>query len=137
MSAETDRKAVAAAMDAFAAALNRGDFEGAVGMMTDDARYWPDASPEMSGKASALAAYARLEPYRVHAAFSTEEILVGGDLALAIGREHFRLEPKAGGDALTIDGRRGYSVWRRQPDGSWKNCRGMTNWDAPRPPAGK
>lgn len=131
----TAEEEVASAIDAFAAALNRGDWAAAVELMTDDARYWPDASPEMSGRRAALDAYARLDGFRTHARFETDEILVGGDLALAIGREYFRLEPRAGGEAVTIDGRRAFSVWRRQADGSWRNSHGMTNWPSPRPPA--
>jgi ketosteroid isomerase-like protein len=133
VSAESDRKAVTAAVEAFGAALNRGDYAAAVEMMTGDAVYWPDASPEI-GKADSLAAYDRLAAYRVKASFPIKEILVSGDLALVIAHEYFRLEPKAGGAAIEINGRRAFSVWQRQADGRWKSSRGMTNWPAPQTP---
>lgn len=135
MSAESDRRAVADAIEGLAAALNRADYDAAVAMMSDDAVFWPDAAPEMAGKAAARAAYDRLAGYRLTASFSIAEILVSGDLALARGFEHFRVEPPGEGEPVEIDGRRGFSVWRRETDGSWKNIRGMTNWPAPRAPA--
>lgn len=130
MTDEADRKDVADAVEAFGAALNRGDYSAAVDMMTDDAVYWPDAAAEI-GKADALAAYDRLAGYRVRASFPIKEILLSGDLALVVAHEYFRLEPRAGGDPIEINGRRAFSVWQRQADGRWKNSRGMTNWPSP------
>ena len=126
------RDEVVAAIDAFTRALNGADDEGVVGMMTDDARFWPVDSPEMAGKERARAAYAALEGYRVHARFDVDEVLVSGNLAVVLALENFRLEPKSGGSPIEIRGRRAFSVWRRE-GGVWKSARGMTNWAAPRP----
>jgi uncharacterized protein (TIGR02246 family) len=126
------REEVVAAIDAFSRALNAADYEGVVGMMTDDARFWPVDSAEMAGKERARAAYAALEGFRVHARFDVDEVLVSGDLAVVLALEYFRLEPKGGGAPLEIRGRRAFSVWRRD-GGVWKSARGMTNWAAPQP----
>ena len=128
----TAREEVTAAIDAFSRALNAADYEAAVEMMTDDARFWPVDSPEMAGKARARAAYAALAGYRVQARFDVDEILVSGDLAVVLALENFRLEPKSGGAPLEIRNRRAFSIWRRD-GGVWKSARGMTNWAAPRP----
>ncbi len=128
-----DRRAIAGAVQAFGDALNRQDFAAALALVTDDAVFWPDAAPETRGKDSMAAAYERLAGFVMHASFDIEEILQSGDVALVRGIEHFRLEPRAGGEAIVLDGRRAFSVWQRQSDGSWKNTRGMTNWAAPRP----
>lgn len=123
--------AVRAAIVAFGQALERGDFAGAVEMLSEDAVFWSDAAPETRGKEPIRAAFARLAGFTVRARFDVEEVLVGGDLALVRGIEFFRLEPKAGGEAVVVDGRRAFSVWQRAADGVWRNTRGMTNWPAP------
>ena len=131
-SVSKSREEVAAAIDAFGRALNAADYEAVVGMMTDDARFWPVDSPEMAGKARARAAYAALEGFRLHARFDVDEILVSGDLAVVLALETFRLEPRSGGTPIEIRNRRAFSVWRRD-GGVWKSARGMTNWPAPQP----
>jgi uncharacterized protein (TIGR02246 family) len=125
------REEVAAAIDAFTRALNAGDYDGVVAMMTDDARFWPVDSPEMKGKARAREAYAALSGYRLQASFDVDEILVEGDLAVVLAFENFHLEPKGGGAPVEIRKRRAFSIWRRE-EGVWKSARGMTNWAAPR-----
>jgi ketosteroid isomerase-like protein len=48
------------------------------------------------------------------------------------GYEDFTLDPKDGkGPRVEIHKRRAISILRRQPDGTWKTARGMTNSDAP------
>ena len=128
--AGTSREEVAAAIQAFSRALNAGDYDAVVAMMTDDARFWPVDSPEMKGKARAREAYAALSGYRLQASFDVDEILVGGDLAVVLAFENFRLEPKGGGAPVEIRKRRAFSIWRREA-GVWKSARGMTNWPAP------
>ena len=128
--AKKSRDEVAAAIDAFSRALNSGDYDAVVAMMTDDARFWPVDSPEMKGKARAREAYAALSGYRLQASFDVDEILVGGDLAVVLAFENFRLEPKGGGAPVEIRNRRAFSIWRRE-GGVWKSARGMTNWAAP------
>ncbi|MEO8502611.1 MAG: nuclear transport factor 2 family protein [Acidobacteriota bacterium] len=131
MSADnTDRDALRAAFEAFGEALNRGDYEAVVSMIAEDAAFWPDAAPATRGREPIRAAYERLAGYTLRASFDIEEIVVSGDLGLVRGFEHFRLEPRAGGEAITIEGRRAFSVWQRNRDGLWKNTHGMTNWAA-------
>lgn len=128
----TRREEVLAAIDAFSRALNAADYDAVVGMMTDDARFWPADSPEMAGRTQAREAYAALGGYRIEARFDVDEILVSGDLAVALAFENFRLVPKNGGAPIEIRNRRAFSIWRRD-EGVWKSARGMTNWAAPRP----
>lgn len=130
MSVSSDRDAVVAAMQAFSEALNRGDYAAVLEMIRPDSVFWPDAAPEIRGREPIRAAYDRLAPFQMKASFELEEVVVSGELALVRFFEHFRLEPRAGGDAITIDGRRAFSIWQRSPDGRWLNTHGMTNWPA-------
>jgi len=135
MSQAREEESVRRALAAFIEAVNRGDYEAVVGMITDDAVFWTANAPALSGKAALRAAYAGLAAYRVHQEFEIEELQVGGDWAFVRGYEDFTLDPKDGeGARLEIRRRRAISILRRQPDETWKTARGMTNSAAPAPP---
>ena len=132
-----EEEAVRAALQAFGDAVNRGDYDAVLDMITDDAVFWTANYPEMKGKAALQAAYDGLSAYRVHQDFEVEEIQVCGDWAFARGYENFTLDPKSGqGPRLEIKRRRAISILRRQPDGAWKTARGMTNYDSPQAGSG-
>jgi uncharacterized protein (TIGR02246 family) len=135
MSEAREEESVRRALAAFTEAVNRGDYEAVLDMVTDDAVFWPANYPALSGKAALRAAYAGLAPYRIHQEFEVEELQVCGDWAFVRGYEDFTLDPRDGkGERLEIRRRRAISILRRQPDGTWKTARGMTNSDAPAPP---
>jgi uncharacterized protein (TIGR02246 family) len=138
VSLDREERAVRQALAAFLDAVNRGDFEAVVGMITDDAVFWTADYPALEGKAAVRAAYAGLAAYRMRQDFRVEELRVCGDWAFARGYEDFTLEPRDGkGDRLEVKGRRAISILRRQPDGTWKTARGMTNFDSPSRPAAR
>jgi uncharacterized protein (TIGR02246 family) len=135
--AATEEDSIRSALRAFTDAVSQEDYDAVLGMITDDAVFWTADAPAIQGKAALKAAYAGLAPYRVHQDFEVEELQVCGDWAFVRGYESFTLDPKDGkGARLEIKRRRAISILRRQPDGSWKTARGMTNYDAPRPAAG-
>ncbi len=68
----------------------------------------------------------------VEASSTLDEIIVVGDWAYARGRYSDRSLPADGTDAV-VDAGKFSSMWRRQPDGSWKIARDM--WNAAAPPA--
>ncbi|HEY7112509.1 MAG TPA: nuclear transport factor 2 family protein [Thermoanaerobaculia bacterium] len=130
--ASPEEAAVRRAVAAFLDAVNRGDFDAVVDMVTEDAVFWTANAPELSGKAALRAAYAGLGAYRMHQDFQIEELQVCGEWAFVRGYENFTLDPKDGkSDGFEIKRRRAISILRRQPDGIWKTARGMTNSDAP------
>jgi uncharacterized protein (TIGR02246 family) len=134
MSLAREEEAVRRTLAAFTESVNRGDYEAVLDMVTEDAVFWTANYPSMTGKAALREAYAGLAPYRVHQEFEIEELRVCGEWAFAAGYENFTLDPKDGkGERLEIKKRRAISILRRQPDGSWKTARGMTNYDSPQP----
>jgi len=132
----SEEDAVRRALAAFLDAVNRADYAAVIEMITDDAVFWTADAPATRGKAALEAAYDGLAAYTVHQDFEIEELQVCGDWAFVRGYESFTLDPRDGkGQRLEIKRRRAISILRRQPDGSWKTARGMTNYDAPRPTA--
>lgn len=137
MSVQSDEASVRAALKSFTEAVSRGDYAAVLEMISDDAVFWTANYPEMKGKAALKAAYDGLAAYRVHQELEIEELQVCGEWAFVRGYENFTLDPKDGkGQRLDIKRRRAISILRRQPDGTWKTARGMTNSDAPQPAAG-
>jgi ketosteroid isomerase-like protein len=63
------------------------------------------------------------------ARFATEDVLVGGDLAVERGAGTWTYTPK-GGKPVT-DRLKYLAVWRRQPDGSLRIIRDINNSDGP------
>lgn len=61
--------------------------------------------------------------------FQTEDVQVAGDLAIETGRYEMTVTPKQG-KAINDKGKY-VTVWQRQPDGSWKIVRDISNSDLP------
>ena len=61
--------------------------------------------------------------------FHTEDVQVAGDLAVETGRYEMTFTPKQG-KAINDKGKY-VTVWQRQPDGSWKVLRDISNSDLP------
>jgi ketosteroid isomerase-like protein len=59
--------------------------------------------------------------------FHVEDVLVGGDLAVETGTYEWTVQPKKG--KAMLDKGNYVTVWRRQPDGSWKIVRDISNSD--------
>jgi ketosteroid isomerase-like protein len=59
----------------------------------------------------------------------TDDVAVGGDLAVETGAYEMTLQPK--GAKEVKDKGKYITVWKRQPDGSWKIVRDRVNSDLP------
>jgi ketosteroid isomerase-like protein len=63
-------------------------------------------------------------------AATTTDVMVAGDLAVETGTYSWTLQPKAGGGEIKDRGKY-LTVWKRQPDGTWKIVRDINNTDLP------
>lgn len=61
--------------------------------------------------------------------FKTENVMVSGDLAVETGSYEWTLQPKQGKEFH--DAGKYLTVWRLQPDGSWKIVRDINNTNLP------
>lgn len=112
----------------WAAAMQAKDIVQLAGMVTDDVVFLPPGFPAIRGKQSVEAMYANFfaQFSRVEQTTSIDEIQVAGEWAFAWGSEKLVLVPKVGGSPIQMQGK-GMSVYRRQPNGSWKIARGINN----------
>jgi uncharacterized protein (TIGR02246 family) len=110
------------------AAMHSGAVSQLAGMITDDVVFLAPGFPAIRGKMAVEAMYATFFAQfdGVEQTSSVDEIQVAGEWAFAWGNEKLVLVPKAGGSPVVMQGK-GMSIYRRQPDGSWKIARAINN----------
>jgi uncharacterized protein (TIGR02246 family) len=54
----------------------------------------------------------------VHCISDLEDVVVGGEVAYTLSRDSLSVTPRAGGEAMQLDGHR-LTVYRKHPDGRW------------------
>ncbi|HSR41461.1 MAG TPA: SgcJ/EcaC family oxidoreductase [Longimicrobiales bacterium] len=120
-------EAIEETFHAWREAVETGDLDAVVGLVTEDAEFWSPEQPPLVGRDAVREAFsAALERWRWDQAFECRELIVAGGYALVRGVEVNRLEPRGGGDA-TVRRQRAFSVLREGEDGAWRFARGMTN----------
>jgi ketosteroid isomerase-like protein len=116
-----DIQAVKQTVEAYGKALNAGDTEGAVAMLTDKTIYADNHVPAVTGKAavrSMIAAQNNL--FKTEFSALCDEVRVAGDAAVARGTWTVKLAPRIAGMAPINDGGTFMLLAGRQADGSWK-----------------
>ena len=123
-----DKQSIQKLNDDWAAAIHTKDVVQLAGMVTDDVVFLPPGYPAIRGRQSVEAMYTSFfaQFIRVEQTASIDEIQVAGEWAFAWGTEKLVLVPKGGGPPIRMQGK-GMSIYRRQPDGSWKIARGINN----------
>jgi uncharacterized protein (TIGR02246 family) len=112
-----------------------GDLERAVAVFTDDAVIAAQGTPDAVGKTAIRELYAAaLAQVNLGVRFHTEEIVTLGDVAYERGSYELTASDKTSGAVLSSATNRHIHVLKRQPDGTWKTWRMMTN-SADAPPA--
>lgn len=111
----------------WAEAVQSGDPEAITALVTEDAEFWSNSAPPLTGREALRAAFAGLfSRFRLAQRFDCFELVVSGNLAFVRGMEHNTLEPLEGGPPI-VRQQRAFSVLRRAPEGTWRFWRGMTN----------
>jgi uncharacterized protein (TIGR02246 family) len=131
-----DVQAVKQSVEAFAKAMNAGDAEGLVAMMTDKTVYADNHFPVAVGKAAVQPMYAaQFSLFNAEFQAPVEEVRVVGDTAVSRGTWTIKLTPKAGTLAPIVDRGSWMALSSRQADGSWKWEWLVPNSDQPLPGA--
>ena len=131
-----DVEAVKQTVEAFAKAMNAGDAEGLVAMMTDKTVYADNHFPVAVGKAAVQPMYAaQFSMFNAEFQAPVDEVRVVGDTAVSRGTWKITLTPKAGTLAPIVDRGSWMALSSRQADGSWKWESVVPNSDQPLPGA--
>ncbi len=132
----TDAAAVAEAIDAvwreYEASQIAGDPDRWIALWAEDGVQLPPGSPPVVGKAAIDARDRSDLEVNDYSQFviTNREVEVNGDLAFARGDFMVTVEPKSGGDSMDFEGKY-MTIFRQQPDGSWKIYRDIFNPSAP------
>lgn len=129
------RSAIDAANQKWLAAMLAGDLSGAIGNYADDVLVMMPGMPAWNGRAAVEAGMKEwLGMAKVNEAKSTTlDVMAGGDLAIETGAFTMSTTMK-GGKPVTEVGKY-LTVWKHQPDGSWKIIRDINNSDGEPPKA--
>lgn len=109
---------VCAAHVAWIDAVNAGDLDRLLALMTKDAVFIsPGQEPfgQDEFAAAFLSAHQRL---RIRCSSEVEEVVVVGEVAFTRSRDALSVTPRAGGEATELAGYR-MTLYRQQPDGRW------------------
>ena len=131
---EADRVAIEAMRAAEGVAVAAGDVDAMMALYADDIVIMAPNEPMASG-VDAAREWGN-EFFGMFSAtvssYTSDDIVIMGDVAIERYSGLFTVTPKAGGDAMaeTI---KGIHVYRRQADGSWKMTHDVWNSDEPLP----
>jgi len=116
-----DVAAIKAMSTAWGTAQTAGDVAALTDQYADDAvRLGPNAPMEVGKAAIHASLQTYFDKYKDEAVNSAEDVRVIGDLAISRGIWKSRSTPKLPGAAIIDDTGKWVSIYRRQPDGSWK-----------------
>jgi uncharacterized protein (TIGR02246 family) len=135
-SKQKDIEAIQALLTRIQQTFNAGQLDTFMPAFAQDAIVSAQANPDYVGAAAIREMYAAaMSQMNIQVSFDTKEIEVSGDLAYESGTYTLKLADKATGQSAGEVTNRHVHIFRRQPDGSWKTWRMMTN-SAEAAPAG-
>jgi uncharacterized protein (TIGR02246 family) len=115
----------------YSSSLNSGDLDRWMSLWTESGVQMPPGEPPVIGKDRIRARNKGvLDQFTFNMGISNEEVEVAGDWACARGTYKATLTPKAGGEAIHVDGKY-MTILQKQADGSWKVHRDIFNSNVP------
>lgn len=128
---ENDVAAINAAQDRELAMAATGNADSMATVVTSDVEVMPPNEPAVHGlDAVKKWAETMFSEASVSGRYTSSDVTVSGDLAVARFTGELTITPKAGGAPVT-ERIKGIHVMKRQPDGSWKIAQDVWNADAP------
>ena len=129
-------QAVKQSVETFAKAMNAGDGEALVSVMTEKTIYADNHFPVVVGRSAVKQMYdAQFGMFTAVFQAPVDEVRVVGDLAVSRGTWTITLTPKAAGPAPITDSGSWMAISSRQPDGTWKWDSLVPNSNRPMPGA--
>jgi ketosteroid isomerase-like protein len=128
---EADVEAIKGIIDEITRTWNEGDYEGFIAIIDEEAVFLPPNAPTVSDMETISSIYKNhFDSFDLDLTIITEEIHVFGDLAFS--RESWKgsLNPKDSSEPIVFDNKV-ITIYKKQPDGSWKIWRAMFNSNTP------
>lgn len=124
--------------DAWDEAYNAGDMDRLLSLYTDDAVRIPPNEPALIGMEEIRSNFQQIfDQFTEENNSAVVDVKIGGDLAFVRGTWTDIQTPKAGGEALNLNGSF-VAINQKQPDGSWKTiCEIWSNEQLIYPPQEK
>ena len=125
------QRAIDSAETRFSTALMKGDTTGINTVYAEDAVVLPPNMKAARGRAGLSQMHAAMLANVTYPSVSlkSEDLIVSGDYGIETGSYRMTVQPKTG-KAMDDIGKF-MSVWKKQPDGSWKMIRDMFSSDLP------
>ena len=124
---ETLRQEILNIINQEARAINTGDMNAYLAILTDDAVFLPPGDPAKTGEELRGWLNAFLEDFTIEGLrYDTQEVVVVGDLAYHWYAFTWTVTPKVGGKPMP-EQRKGIHILRLMPDGCWKLAREIWN----------
>jgi len=125
----SDEAAIEQNHEQYLAAVNSGDLDSLLECCADDLVLMPpNAQALVSLAAVRLWSEGFFAQFSADLTTTTEDLVVSGDLAVARRAYAWMLTPKADGDPI-LDHGKAVLVYRREPDGTWKQTHDIWNSD--------
>ena len=126
----TVRQAIDAGLARFISAFKHGDADSLIALYAPNAVQLNPNMPALEGAPAIKQAFTGFFSAMTVADMSltTHDIIIAGNKAIERGSYAMRLKPKNGGAEIADRGKY-VTTWERQPDGSWKIIRDITNTD--------
>lgn len=131
---EADRQAITQVRQQEITLFSAGDVDRVLSVFTDDVVLMPPNEPILVGKEAARTWLQNMyQQFKIEGTYtSSADLTVAGDWAFERMSFTLKLTPIVGGAAMEDVGK-GFHIYRRQADGSWKIHQDIWNSDKPLP----
>lgn len=131
---EADRQAITQVRQQEITLFGAGDIDKVLAVFTDDVVIMPPNEPVLVGKEAVRSWLQEMyKQFKIEGTYtSASDLTVTGDWAFERMAITLKLTPTGGGAAVEDVGK-GFHVYRRQGDGSWKIAQDIWNSDKPVP----
>ena len=115
---ESDERAIREVHTTWIDAVNAGDLDRLLSLMTDDVVF-VNPGLDLAGRDEFPNNFsAGHRQSQIRCTSELDEVVVAGDIGHTLARDSLSITPRSGGDTLEFAGHR-LTIYRKQPDGRW------------------
>lgn len=114
----SDEQDIRAAHSTWIDAVNAGDLDRLLAMMTDDAAFLIPGEDCLGREGFSAKFSAAHQQLQIRCGSELAEVVFVGEVAYTRSRDSLSVSPRAGGEESRLSGDR-MTIYRKQPDGRW------------------